>query len=58
MPSIKSSWITRFSARRRTQSLALEKAIAELERAQSEGQPFTEPNGVEQSVLSTPSEKS
>ena len=58
MPSVKSSWITRFGARRR---LAVEKAIAELERAQSASgrrYPFTEPNGAEQSVLSTPSAKS
>ena len=61
MPSVKSSWITRFSARRKTQPLAIEKAIAELERAESASggrSPFTEPNGSEQSVLSTPSEKS
>jgi len=58
MPSVKSSWITRFSARRRTRPLDFEKAIAEFERAQSAGQHFTEPNDAEQSVLSTPSEKS
>jgi hypothetical protein len=58
MASVKSSWITRFSARRKTRPLAVEKAIAQLERAQSAGQPFTEPNGAEHSVLSTPSEKS
>ena len=61
MPSVKSSWITRFSARRTTRPLAVGKAIAKLERAQSAPDrryPFTEPNGAEQSVLSTSSEKS
>jgi hypothetical protein len=61
MPSVKSSWITRFCTRRKTRPLAVEKAIAELERAQSASgrrYPFTESNSAEQSVLSTPSEKS
>jgi hypothetical protein len=34
MPSVKSSWITRFSARRRARLLRVEEAIGELERAQ------------------------
>ena len=60
MPSVKSSWITRFSARRRTRPLAVEKAIAELERAQwalGGRYPFTEPNSAKQSTLSAPSER-
>jgi hypothetical protein len=60
MSSVKSSWITRFSARRRARLLLGEKAIAELERAQwalGGRYPFTEPNSAKQSTLSAPSER-